>query len=151
MIRLLPFLLAASPILGCKSTETGGLALPFVSVGDVPSQEVATALSPLRFSGTILILTGAALLFVSRGSRGWIPLLIGVGLTVVLATIASIMSSDLFIYLLVGSMAVVAVLAVSNFKELRSWISSLHSSQSQADTSSPSPSEHGSEDHSSDS
>ena len=146
-------LLAALPVLGCASTETGGLAFPGIaSIGDVGgSEEVAAALSPLRFSGTILILTGAALLFVSRGARGWIPVGIGVALTIILATTAKLLESQVVMYLLLASLATVAAVAVLNFKEIRQWIHSFNSSPCQPDTSSPSPSEHGSDDRSLDS
>ena len=152
MNRFGSVLLASLPVLGCASTETGGIALPSIaSIGAGSESEVATALSPLRFSGTILILTGAALLFVSRGARGWIPIALGVGLTILLATIASLLNSETFVFLLIATLATVAVIAVFNFKEIRTWTSSLKCSRSRADTSSPSPSEHGSDDRSSNS
>ena len=146
MKYLLPILM-----LGCQSTQGGGLALPFVkAVAESPSTEVADALDPLKFSGTVLILTGSALLFITQGRKGWIPIALGVGLTILLATLATVLSSQVFIFTLIAGLCLTAGVAALNLKEFRLWNKYLRCLQLPADTSSPSPSERGSDDHSSD-
>ena len=84
---LLPILM-----LGCQATQGGGLSSPFAkAIAETPSTDVAHALDPLKFSGTILILTGGGLLFVTRGNRGWIPVALGIALTVVMAILAKVL------------------------------------------------------------
>lgn len=144
---LLPIL-----VLGCQSTQEGGLSLPFAkAIAESPSNEVAHALDPLKFSGTILILTGGGLLFVTRGNRGWIPVALGIALTVVMAILAKVLESQIFVFTLIAGLCVTAGVAALNFKEIRTWIKLFPSSPSLRGTLSPSPSEHGSGDRSSNS
>tara|TARA_R100001480_G_scaffold50852_2_gene64217 strand:+ start:1946 stop:2380 length:435 start_codon:yes stop_codon:yes gene_type:complete len=141
---LLPILM-----LGCQSTQEGGLSLPFAkAISESPSNEVAHALDPLKFSGTILILTGGGLLFVTRGNRGWIPVALGIALTVVMAILAKVLESQIFVFTLIAGLCVTAGVAALNFKEIRTWIKLFPSSPSLRGTLSPLPPEHGSADHS---
>ena len=145
MRYLVPILL-----LGCQTTQEGGLSVPFLqAASEVPTTDLAHALSPLKFSGTILILTGSALLFVTQGRRGWIPIALGIGLTVLMAILASVLSSQMFIYSLIAVLCLTAAMAALNLKEFRLWIKYLRSSQLPLDTSSPSPQEPGSDNQSS--
>tara|TARA_Y100001973_G_C5174758_1_gene321184 strand:+ start:225 stop:668 length:444 start_codon:yes stop_codon:yes gene_type:complete len=145
MRYLLPILL-----LGCKTTQEGGLSVPFLqAASEVPNTDLAHALSPLKFSGTLLILTGSALLFATQGRRGWIPIALGIGLTVLMAILASVLSSQMFIYSLIAVLCLTAGIAALNLKEIRLWIKFMRSSQLPLDTSSPSPQEHGSDSQSS--
>ena len=97
MRYLVPILL-----LGCQTTQEGGISVPFLqAASEVPTTDLAHALSPLKFSGTILILTGSALLFVTQGRRGWIPIALGIGLTVLMAILASFVKS-MFILMFSG-------------------------------------------------
>ncbi len=147
MRYLLPILM-----LGCQSTQGGGLSFPFAkAIAETPSTEVAHALDPLKFSGTILILTGGGLLFVTRGNRGWIPVALGIALTVLMAILAKVLESQIFVFTLIAGLCVTAGVAALNFKEIRTWIKLLPSSPSLRGTSSPSPSARGSGDPSSDS
>jgi len=147
MKYLLPIL-----VLGCQSTQEGGLSLPFAkAIAESPSTEVAHALDPLKFSGTILILTGGGLLFVTRGNRGWIPVALGIALTVVMAVLAKVLESQILVFTLIAGLCVTAGVADLNFKEIRTWIKLFPSSPSLRGTLSPSPSEHGSGDRSSNS
>ena len=73
---------------------------------------------------SILILTGAALLFVSRGTRGWIPVGLGVGLVALMAFLTTVLASQVMVYALVAGLILTVILAVLNFKEIRSWIKS---------------------------
>jgi|TARA_R100000084_G_C4649467_1_gene148821 hypothetical protein len=144
MKYLLPIL-----VLGCQSTQEGGLSLPFAkAIAESPSTEVAHALDPLKFSGTILILTGGGLLFVTRGNRGWIPVALGIALTVVMAVLAKVLESQIFVFTLIAGLCVTAGVAALNFKEIRTWIKLFPSSPSLRGTLLPSPSEHGSGDRS---
>ena len=139
-------------LLGCQATQDGGLSLPFVkTIAEAPSTEVAHALDPLKFSGTILILTGGGLLFVTRGNRGWIPVALGIALTVVLAVLAKVLESQVFVFTMIAGLCVTAGVAALNFKEIRTWIKLFPSSPSLRGTSSLSPSARGSVGHSSDS
>ena len=147
MRLLLPILM-----LGCKATQEGGLSLPFAkSVIESPNSEVAHALSPLKFSGTILILTGGALLFVTRGNRGYIPVILGILLTVIMAVLAKVLESQVFVFTMITGLCISAAVAALNFKEIRTWIKLFPSSQSRRGISLRSPSEPGSAGHSSDS
>ena len=144
MKYLLPIL-----VLGCQSTQEGGLSLPFAkAIAESPSTEVAHALDPLKFSGTILILTGGGLLFVTRGNRGWIPVALGIALTVLMAILAKVLESQIFVFTLIAGLCVTAGVAALNFKEIRTWIKLFPSSPSLRGTLLPSPSEHGSGDRS---
>jgi hypothetical protein len=89
-----------------------------------PPAQMMEALSPLQFSGTILILSGAGLLFVSRGSKGWIPIGLGVGLVALMAFLATVLASQVMVYALVAGLILAVVIAVFNFKEIRKWIKS---------------------------
>lgn len=89
-----------------------------------PPAPIMEALSPLQFSGTILILTGAGLLFVSRGSKGWIPIGLGVGLVALMAFLTTVLASQVMVYALVAGLILAVVIAVLNFKEIRKWIKS---------------------------
>ena len=147
MKYLLPIL-----VLGCQSTQEGGLSLPFAkAIAESPSTEVAHALDPLKFSGTILILTGGGLLFVTRGNRGWIPVALGIALTVIMAVLAKVLESQIFVFTLIAGLCVTAGVAALNLKEIQTWIKLFPSSPSLRGTLSPSPSEHGSGDRSSNS
>jgi hypothetical protein len=147
MRYLLPIL-----VLGCQSTQEGGLSLPFAkAIAESPSTEVAHALDPLKFSGTILILTGGALLFITQGRKGWIPIALGVGLTILMAILATVLSSQVFIYTLIAGLCLTAAVAALNLKEFRLWNKYLHCLRLPAATLSPSPQEHGSGDRSSNS
>jgi hypothetical protein len=147
MRYLLPLL-----VLGCQSTQEGGLSFPFAkALTESPSTEVANALDPLKFSGTILILTGGALLFVTRGNRGWIPVALGIALTVVMAVLAKVLESQIFVFTMIAGLCVTAGVAALNFKEIRTWIKLFPSSPSLRGTSLHSPSARGSADRSSDS
>jgi hypothetical protein len=75
-----------------------------------PPAQMMEALSPLQFSGTILILTGAALLFV--------------GLVALMAFLATVLASQVMVYALVAGLILAVVIAVLNFKEIRQWIKS---------------------------
>jgi hypothetical protein len=105
-------------------------------------------LDPLKFSGTILILTGGGLLFVTRGNRGWIPVALGIALTVLMAILAKVLESQIFVFTLIAGLCVTAGVAALNFKEIRTWIKLFPSSPSLRGTLLPSPSEHGSGDRS---
>ena len=136
-------LLAFLGLASCQATQEGS-SYPFLqSVAESPPSEMAQALSPLRFSGTILILTGSVLLFVTQGRRGWIPILLGVGLTVLMAILATVLDSQIFIYSLMVLLCIVAAVAAWNLKEFRTWIKYSHSFPSPLDTLSPSRSEPG--------
>ena len=144
MRYLLPILM-----LGCQTTQEGGLSLPFVkSIAEAPGTDMAHALSPLKFSGTILILTGSALLFITQGRKGWIPIALGVGLTILMATLATVLSSQLFIFTLIAGLCLTAAVAALNLKEFGLWNKYLHCLRLPADTSSPSESARGSGDQS---
>ena len=147
MRYLLPLL-----VLGCQSTSGGGQSVPFAkAIAESPSTEVAHALDPLKFSGTILILTGGALLFVTRGNRGWIPVALGVALTVIMAVLAKVLESQIFVFTMIAGLCVTVGVAALNFKEIRTWIKLFPSSPSLRGTSLHSPSAHGSAGRSSDS
>lgn len=142
MRYLLPILM-----LGCQTTQEGGLSLPFVkSIAEAPGTDMAHALSPLKFSGTILILTGSALLFITQGRKGWIPIALGVGLTILMATLATVLSSQLFIFTLIAGLCLTAAVAALNLKEFGLWNKYLHCLRLPAGTSSPSESARGSGD-----
>ena len=147
MRYLLPIL-----VLGCQSTQEGGLSIPFSkTIAESPSTEVAHALDPLKFSGTILILTGGALLFVTRGNRGWIPVALGIALTVLMAVLAKVLESQIFLFTMIAGLCVTAGVAALNFKEIRTWIKLFPSSPSLRGTSLHSPLARGSAGHCSDS
>jgi hypothetical protein len=138
-------------MLGCQATQEGGLSLPFAkAAADSPNVEVAHTLSPLKFSGTILILTGGALLFVTRGNRGYIPVALGISLTVIMAVLAKVLESQIFIFTMITGLCISAAVAALNFKEIRTWIKLFPSSPSRRGMSLRSPSEPGSAGHSSD-
>lgn len=78
---LIPVALTA-PLLACHFAPKqsippggGGLFDAFV-----PPNGASTALAPLSWVGGISMLAGVVALFMSKGSRGWIPLAVGVGL-----------------------------------------------------------------------
>ena len=135
-------------LLGCQTTQEGSFTLPFASSVAVPDTEMAKALSPLKFSGTILILTGAALLFITQGRRGWIPIVTGVALTILMAFLATVLSSQTFVYTTIAVLCLTAGIAAVNLKEFRTWSKFLTSLPSRPGTSSPSPSERGLDDRS---
>ena len=62
-------------LLGCQTTGGGGLGFTLPQLG--PSPEAATdpaiaALEPFRWAGGLCLMSGAVLLFISRGVKGWI-------------------------------------------------------------------------------
>lgn len=119
-----PWLISMA-LLACQSGGQGAW-LPKLQTAQKSQQvsETMQALSPLQFSGTILILTGAGLLFVSRGSKGWIPVGLGVGLVALMAFLTTVLASQVMVYALVAGLILAVVIAVLNFKEIRSWIKS---------------------------
>ena len=128
MKYLIPILL-----LGCQTTSESGVGQIFSTKSQEVESHLATSLAPLQFSGTILILTGAALLFVSRGVRGWIPVALGVALTITMAVLTRLLESEAVIYLLISTLLLAVIIAANNYTEIRKWIRSHHSSQSRQD------------------
>lgn len=123
MRHLIPIML----LIGCETTQESWLPKSLTVASQSKDSHLSTALSPLQFSGTILILTGAALLFVSKGERGLIPLGLGVGLTVLMATLVSLLESEILSWVLIAGLVLSVVLAFQNYKEIRSWITSMRS------------------------
>ena len=120
-MRWLP--LTSMALLACQSGGQGTW-LPKLQTAQKTQQvsETMQALSPLQFSGTILILTGAGLLFVSRGSKGWIPVGLGVGLVALMAFLTTVLASQVMVYALVAGLILAVVIAVLNFKEIRTQV-----------------------------
>lgn len=85
--------LTAMLLAGCATG--GGLGHLFGSAtgaakeGATGSDPIRLALTPFALVGTLSILAGIALLFVTKLSRGWIPLLLGVGLCILAWVVAS--------------------------------------------------------------
>ncbi len=127
----------------CKSGE--GLQLPF----DLPASKPAEmdsvllhSLSPLRWAGGLCIISGAALLFVSQASKGWIPLGIGVALVVINALLAGILQNQAAVWLIFGTVIVALLTLGLDLKEFTQWLKQTFSRQFSS-LSSPSSQERG--------
>lgn len=93
---------------GCAADGGGGLWSLFrpkpqtqtfgQAVGNLWTAEGAErALTPMLFCSVPLILGGAVALFATSGRRGWTPLFIGVGLSVVVYVLMTLKAAILFI------------------------------------------------------
>lgn len=130
-------------VAGCQTQ--GGFKLPF----DLPATKPAEAdsvllhsLSPLRWAGGLCIISGAALLFVSQASKGWIPLGIGVALVVVNALLAGILQNQAAVWLIFGTVIVALLTLGLDLKEFTQWLKQTFSRQFSS-LSSPSSQERG--------
>jgi membrane-bound ClpP family serine protease len=128
---------------GCQTQ--GGFKLPF----DLPATKPAEvdsvllhSLSPLRWAGGLCIISGAALLFVSQASKGWIPLGIGVALVVVNALLAGILQNQAAVWLIFGTVIVALLTLGLDLKEITQWLKQTFSRQFLS-LSSPSSQERG--------
>jgi membrane-bound ClpP family serine protease len=128
---------------GCQTQ--GGFRLPF----DLPATKPAEvdsvllhSLSPLRWAGGLCIISGAALLFVSQASKGWIPLGIGVALVVVNALLAGILQNQAAVWLIFGTVIVALLTLGLDLKEITQWLKQTFSRQFLS-LSSPSSQERG--------
>jgi membrane-bound ClpP family serine protease len=115
---------------GCQTQ--GGFKLPF----DLPATKPAEvdsvllhSLSPLRWAGGLCIISGAALLFVSQASKGWIPLGIGVALVVVNALLAGILQNQAAVWLIFGTVIVALLTLGLDLKEITQWLKQTFSRQ----------------------
>ena len=118
MIRWVPLLL----MLGCQTTGGGGLGFTLPQMG--PSPEVVTdpaiaALEPFRWAGGLCLMSGAVLLFISRGVMGWIPLLTGVGLIVLNVLLAEALTYLWTLVLIIGTVGVATLVFGINLKDLK--------------------------------
>ena len=117
-------------VAGCQTQ--GGFKLPF----DLPATKPAEvdsvllhSLSPLRWAGGLCIISGAALLFVSQASKGWIPLGIGVALVVVNALLAGILQNQAAVWLIFGTVIVALLTLGLDLKEITQWLKQTFSRQ----------------------
>ena len=118
MIRWLPLLL----MLGCQTTGGGGLGFTLPQLG--PSAEAVTdpaiaALEPFRWAGGLCLMSGAVLLFISRGVKGWIPLLTGIGLIVLNVLLAEALTYLWTLVLIIGTVGVATLVFGINLKDLK--------------------------------
>tara|TARA_Y100000114_G_scaffold130396_1_gene128178 strand:+ start:144 stop:587 length:444 start_codon:yes stop_codon:yes gene_type:complete len=130
-------------VAGCQTQ--GGFKIPF----DLPATKPAEvdsvllhSLSPLRWAGGLCIISGAALLFVSQASKGWIPLGIGVALVVVNALLAGILQNQAAVWLIFGTVIVALLTLGLDLKEFTQWLKQTFSRQFSS-LSSPSSQERG--------
>ena len=117
-------------VAGCQTQ--GGFKIPF----DLPATKPAEvdsvllhSLSPLRWAGGLCIISGAALLFVSQASKGWIPLGIGVALVVVNALLAGILQNQAAVWLIFGTVIVALLTLGLDLKEITQWLKQTFSRQ----------------------
>ena len=94
---------------GLLSGLFGGGGAPEVSQSSDPTvQATANALWPLTAVGGLMILVGAVMLFVTKLGRGWIPMLVGIGLVVLNAAVLRFLDSTAF-WIATGVAALVAL------------------------------------------
>ena len=140
-------------ISGCKTQ--GGLQLPFDLPAATPPNTqnalILDSLSPFRWAGALCMLSGALLLFISQGSKGWIPLLTGAGLVLLNTLLAHTLSSTYTIWLIVGTVIVALLilgLDLQEFKKCLRYRSLMRLRRSSLSSYLSSP-EHGSDEQSS--
>ena len=109
-------------VIGCQTSGGGGLGFTLPQVGLSP--EAATdpaiaALEPFRWAGGLCLMSGAVLLFISRGVKGWIPLLTGIGLIVLNVLLAEALTYLWTLVLIIGTVGVATLVFGINLKDLK--------------------------------
>lgn len=131
-------------VAGCQTQ--GGFKLPFdLPAATPPNTEnalILDSLSPFRWAGALCMLSGALLLFISQGSKGWIPLLTGAGLVLLNTLLAHTLSNTYAIWLIVGTVIVALLTLGLDLKEFTQWLKQTFSRQFSS-LSSPSLQERG--------
>lgn len=108
-------------VAGCQTQ--GGFKLPFSLPAATPPNTqnalILDSLSPFRWAGALCMLSGALLLFVSQGSKGWIPLMTGAGLVLLNTLLAHTLSSTYTIWLIVGTVIVALLILGLDLQEFK--------------------------------
>ena len=109
-------------MLGCQTSGGGGLGFTMPQMGLSPEQASApaiAALEPFRWAGGLCLMSGAVVLFISRGVKGWIPLLTGIGLIVLNVLLAEALTYLWTLGLIIGTVGVAALVFGTNLKDLK--------------------------------
>tara|TARA_R100000654_G_scaffold10365_5_gene23115 strand:+ start:4607 stop:5077 length:471 start_codon:yes stop_codon:yes gene_type:complete len=109
-------------MLGCQTSGGGGLGFTLPQVGLSPEQAAdpaIAALEPFRWAGGLCLMSGAVLLFISRGVKGWIPLLTGIGLIVLNVLLAEALTYLWTLVLIIGTVGVATLVFGINLKDLK--------------------------------
>ena len=109
-------------LLGCQTTGGGGLGFTLPQMGLTPEQvsdPAIAALEPFRWAGGLCLMSGAVLLFISRGVKGWIPLLTGIGLIVLNVLLAEALTYLWTLVLIIGTVGVATLVFGINLKDLK--------------------------------